>query len=523
MPKFKLSRRTVLRCAGLAGASIALPPLEAMVKRPGLFYGSNLAEAEGPPKKLIIFHWPQGVPVSGRLEDQGSTWFPFYNGLFQGELTPALAPLENYKNLINVICSLTYEDVGKNVGNSHGHAPGVTTGFQPWAPKDYGADPNSDHRSISAGLSVDQLAGNKIGVGKSPVKALTTCLYGEQYEVTPLCWARAQAPGAPNPVLASPALWDPKAVFTQVFQGNISNDPAASQALAKKNALKQSILNFAKDDISFYKGKLGKTDQQRLDEHLQTISEIESRITGTPVSCNDASAYETSGKSYDAYSDEEAPQYAKLMIDMHVLALRCNITHVSFNSMGVTGTDRKYPFAGVNIGHHCIAHSGNGCEVQGQARTNAYNGVVGWYMKQFAYLLDELSKPDATGNTLLDQSAVIAFSEFGDAGGHSVHYVPFIVAGKAGRTGANAMPTGQNIFYRCEYKSPNSQGYRCDATSSISMGAANSLPGAPYRTTNELWQTALQAVGALKPGEVFGEPSLNTKPLAGLWLPSSEL
>jgi hypothetical protein len=44
------------------------------------------------------------------------------------------------------------------------------------------------------------------------------------------------------------------------------------------------------------------------------------------------------------------------------------------------------------------------------------------------------------------------------------------------------------------------------------------MPGAKADVCiNDLWTTALRAVGALDDDEVFGDPTLDTTTIAGLW------
>ena len=72
-------------------------------------------------------------------------------------------------------------------------------------------------------------------------------------------------------------------------------------------------------------------------------------------------------------------------------------------------------------------------------------------MEMVAYLMSLLKATDGTLPPLLDSTAMVALSEFGDGGLHYDAYIPVICAGKAGATGASAMKTGYNLAFPCAY------------------------------------------------------------------------
>src|SRR5262249_23944936 len=73
---------------------------------------------------------------------------------------------------------------------------------------------------------------------------------------------------------------DPYNAYSSLFAGNTS-DPAAAAALAKRIAMKQSALDNAIDEISSLRAKLGTADQQRLDQHTQSLRDIERALLAT--------------------------------------------------------------------------------------------------------------------------------------------------------------------------------------------------------------------------------------------------
>jgi hypothetical protein len=86
MRSLKLHRRAVLRglCSGLA-ASVALPPLEAMLNSNGTAYAQGVSI----PKRFGIFFWGNGIRINRWVPSgTGTSWVP----------SPELQPLSTVKD-----------------------------------------------------------------------------------------------------------------------------------------------------------------------------------------------------------------------------------------------------------------------------------------------------------------------------------------------------------------------------------------------------------------------------------------
>jgi hypothetical protein len=191
--------------------------------------------------------------------------------------------------------------------------------------------------------------------------------------------------------------------------------------------------------------------------------------------------------------------YGQTMIGLQVMAQRCDLTRSSFISLGPSQNYFTFPHLGITCDYHSICHGT--C-----ANVELYKKIATYHMEQLAYLL-KLLKADSGTGALLDSSVLVATSEFGDGGLHYDSYVPFVVAGKAGRTGADAMKAGRNLIFPCSLSQGFQNGPFC-ATKA----------GTPNRCINDVWQSALEALGVLAPGQKYGDPTLDTKPLEGLWV-----
>lgn len=480
MRSLKLNRRALLRGMGVAGLAIALPPLEAMFDSRGVLHGGAARAGTGP-KRLVLFHWPQGLPVGWGAADEGF-WYPTEGGA-GWQITEGLQPLADFKEDINIVSGLTYEQITEHVG-SHGHAAALFTGHKVLPESPGSAEPTTQ------GPSVDRIAGQKIG-GSTKFSSIATGLYdqGEGW------WSWSSAG------VRSPLELDPKVLFDKLFAGASLDPDDAAAATART----KSILDFVKTDIEDLQRVLGKGDRDRLEQHLTSIRELEKQVT-TPIS---ASCSLPPAPGTVAYTDEQCTEYARLMIDLAVMALRCDMTRVALISLGPSQNYRVFSHLGVPIDYHNVCHRGLADPGQDIHDTDAgtqqaigyYKSIAKWHMEQLAYLMSLLKASDGVG-ALIDDCAMVATSEFSGGGSHHNQFIPVIVAGKI-----NNMPTGQNIIFPCQMAETWQTPPWC-----------GSLPGPENVCINDLWQTALQAVDALGEGEKFGDPTLDTKPLAGLWV-----
>src|SRR5262249_26302319 len=136
----RISRRTVLRGIGTA---VALPLLEAML--PKALAAGEQAKA---PKRLAFLYVPNGIPMQD--------WTPKAEGA-DSELPAILQAMKPYQQDRLVLTGLTADKARPNGDGPGDHARAAAaflTGCQPR--KTGGAD-------IKVGVSVDQLAANRIG------------------------------------------------------------------------------------------------------------------------------------------------------------------------------------------------------------------------------------------------------------------------------------------------------------------------------------------------------------------------
>ena len=378
--KTKLHRRTFL--AG-AGTLLALPMLDAMLP------GRKTARADEPtsPQRFMTFHFPIGVNrESWKPTGTETDWT-------LGDTQQSLAA-----HKADITCITGVDASGDKTGRSvhTGHvATFLTAGDVPMSTK-------------AMDTSADQIIANAL-YGKTPFRSLEigTAILNENPNKEPgydpvlkdhLSWSN----GTPLPKEINPS-----ALFDRLFTGT-SSDPAVN---AKRRALRQSIIDAVREDATSLRGRLGKADDAKLDEYLTGVRELEQRIQSTGGSACAAGARPGPPK--------DVRDRVKQMIDLSVLAFKCDLTRVITFGYEHTVTEQTHPWVGVTDGYHIgVTHNQPGAP---------YIAVNKWIVSQFAYLLDQLK-----ANALLDDTIVYFASEMGEGSSHSAKDLPIIVAGKGG-------------------------------------------------------------------------------------------
>ncbi|MEO6435606.1 MAG: DUF1552 domain-containing protein, partial [Tepidisphaeraceae bacterium] len=278
---------------------------------------------------------------------------------------------------------------------------------------------------IRAGISVDQLLADRIGdqtvlrslelsCDAGPRTGACDSGYSCAYQFN-LSWRSETMPVMPEV--------DPKQVFERLF-GDAGQGRDSQQARTRRAMFQKSILDFVSDDARRLQSRLGGNDRRKMDEYLTAIREIEKRVE---------LAHKTAPR---LPSDVRAPEmfesfeeHVRLMFDMLALAFQTDSTRVATFIIGHEGSNRAYPFIGVNDGHHDISHHQNlPATVEKITRINTFHTT------QLAYFLDKLKSIKEGEGTLLDQSMIVYGSGLGDGDRHNHDDLPILLAGRGGGT-----------------------------------------------------------------------------------------
>jgi hypothetical protein len=235
---------------------------------------------------------------------------------------------------------------------------------------------------------------------------------------------------------------DPLNGFTRVF-GGVSQ--GGDGDLAKRR--KKSVLDAALGDLESLRQRLGQTERERLDVHLDSLREVEGRITQNAAAGCSTGGFNGAGFSVSptdyypkTYHKEELLQtVGTLQMDLAILALSCGATNVVSLMWSHPVSPTRIPATGASAGNHDASHYGE----ETSALACDFIKLKRWFMEQFAYLIDKLSRtPDGDGS-LLDNTLVLLCSELGDSDDHDHKSVPFVLAGRAG----GALRTGRYLNY----------------------------------------------------------------------------
>src|SRR5579871_3293589 len=407
-----IPRRTFLR--GL-GAAVSLPLLEAMLPLSAL--ASSAAKSR--PNRMAFIFVPNGMHMPA--------WTPTADGV--GFALPSIMePLKNVKDSLTVLTGLTQhnaEALGDGGGDHARSAAAWLTGCHPR--KTSGAD-------IKAGISVDQLAAQKVGritpfpsleMGCEPAATAGDCDTGYSCAYTSnIAWRSATMPLAHEV--------SPRLVFERLF-GN--GDPnATAQSRAQRRLEQRSILDFVMEDAHQLNSRLGVRDQSKLDEYFSSIREIEERLNRVEKSARQLPAPETLPTGVPS----DMGEHIRLMYDMMTLAFQSDMTRICTFMIAHDGSNRSYPEAGVPEGHHDMSHHGGDPKKQEKIRL-----INHFHVTQLAYLLEKLQSIHEPEGTLLDNAMIVYGAGISDGNAHNHDNLPILLAGR----GAGTIQTGRHVRY----------------------------------------------------------------------------
>lgn len=405
-----LSRRTFLK--GL-GAAMALPMLDAMT--PAAVAARNVAG----PTRMAFIYLPNGV-----IMDE---WRP--EAVLDLNLSRTLAPLANHRDDLNVLTGLAQLNgraLGDGAGDHARAAASYLTGVHPY--KTSGAD-------IKLDVSVDQVAAEHIGdQTRLPSLELTlergrlagncdsgySCAYSNS-----ISWRSEKTPNPPE--------HNPRQVFERLFGGFDAS--ASKKERDRQRKYRTSVLDMVSDDTKKLMRKLGRTDQQKMDEYLYAVRKLEQRIESAE-NLEKLHLEDLSTPPEDRPSD--FVDYARLMFDLQVLAFRTDQTRIITMMIGREGSNRKHKEIDIGDGHHEMSHhKGDEEKIEKLRRVNVH------HMEQVAYFLDQLKAVEEEESNLLDRSMILCGSGLSDGNRHRHHDLPLVLAGK----GNGTIKTGRHLMY----------------------------------------------------------------------------
>jgi len=382
-----LSRRRMLQGV-FAGSTvgIGLPLLEAMV-------GRRAWAQSTPPTRFGVWFWGNGVKVD--------RWVPTSTG---AGWTPN-SETEPLRSLVPYVSVVSGCHIKTATHPHHSGMTGILTGMkyhQLGTVRDTIA-------STFAGQSVDQIAADAFD-GLAPFRSLelgVTKFRGTDEGST----FQHLSHNGPNNFNASE--YSARRVYERLF--GVPADP-------QLDLVRASVLDAVGGQVSSLSRRLGHADQVRLEQHLDSIRQLERRLEAGASACT---FVEPVTDIADVDGLEQIAEKNRVMSELLALALACDLTRAFSIQYSTCGSGVIFWEAGASDGLHGLCHT----EGNPQPTVHAATTLT---MADFAVFLQTLADtPEGDGN-LLDSCSILGTTELADGYTHSNSDFPILVAGLGG-------------------------------------------------------------------------------------------
>lgn len=411
-----IGRRQLMRGALASAASV--PLLRALES-------TAFAADPGTLKNFICVYYPHGVAAEYwalRTGESESSFNINYDNCSLQPFDDAKTYGKSFKNKLLVIEGL---DLLSNA-NGHDTAGTILTGSRIDGKKPL-------NPSLDQVLAVDQGLGSSspvtsisLGVGNDSTESGSTLSFGKG--------------GAPLPKII-----DPMQAFNTLFANlAVPSGGGSTGSADHKRKVGQSILDFIRGQVSDLKPKLGASEQQKLDQHLTSLREIEKQLQAraTPPSggaggrCSPTPPDASKFPKLKGYNGGE-PYYDAITeahIDVLANAVACGVTRFAtllMNDLSYQGNPLGLPADN----HGGVAHTYNASPIGNNGRPG--NGDPATWLQlaklnryNFSKVARLMQKLDALG--ALDNTLIYVSSDMGNPALHSTQNVPTLLCGGAG-------------------------------------------------------------------------------------------
>jgi hypothetical protein len=387
MSLHRLNRRTFLR--GL-GVSMALPWLES-TKVWGDESAGTSSSSEAPVRLAVLF---AGNGFHSR------EWWARGSGK-QMELGKVLEPLSEFREKMLFVQGLFNAEALK--GNIHSSQTGNLLSGAPLA----------SGGEIRSGTSLDQLLAQRYGTSTKVPSLVLGCEKSnpsvhKNYSMLYSSHISWSSPTTPTPLEIYPAL-----AFDRLFKDEV-------------NAGDKSVLDAVLADASDLRRRISESDQQKLDEYLDSVRDVEQRLERAGKKGELQGWRPTLSKPNIPRPAEGIPQdiaeHMRLMADILILGFQTDTTRITTLKLNNDHSSLRFPNLGVDyMIHHLLSHSD----------TDDWLKVNRFFMEQVAYIARRMEGIQEGERTLLDNSMLLFCSSM-LTGNHDANRLPVILLGGAG-------------------------------------------------------------------------------------------
>jgi hypothetical protein len=396
-----MSRRGFLRGSG--GVVLTLPWLESLPLR-AEDSGKLVATKSRPepPVRFACLYFSNGVePAHWWARGEGASM----------EIGPGLEPMMPFRQDMLFLKGLFNEQAARHKSAHMGRMANLLSGA--WV--------STDQAEIRVGQTMDQVLARRIGtqtavpslvVGIEPTELRLedglSMIYGSS-----ISWASDTKPAT-------------KEIYpARVFDLLVGN--------ADGRRIDQSILDEVRADARDLAGRVSVPDRRKLDEYLESIRDIERRITRA----SDEGRLEGWRPTLTAPNlprpaeslPQHIPDHMRMMLDLIVLAFQMDKTRVATCMLNNDLSQMNFGFLkGVHGSLHLdLTHNGHEREREAMyLKTNQY------HIAQFAYLVGRMKAISEGEGSLLDHSLLMCCSNLFDGDRHQADEMPILLAGRGG-------------------------------------------------------------------------------------------
>ena len=373
------------------GVALALPFLN------GMSWARGSGGVELPKRMLVSYfaygaYMPNGVNgvAVGDQPHHDWSWWPCREA---GPLTfnKSSAPFEPLKDHVSYLRGLDHQGGWKMGGHSSGDVFAT------------GADMTEHEKTNN--ISIDQVAANHHG-HKTRYSSLVLGTEGGTGSYGSSKTLSHRGPGRPIP-----SLHKPQEIFNRLF------DPYAGKGVEQVRAglrREASILDEMLDHSRSFRSRLGREDQGKVDEYLESIRALEQRVERTSKwTHQELPKVDTKGLNLEV-SHKDPQEYLRCMYDLIYLAFQTDSTRFATLMLESeqSSNSEMWNYATYVLGYkgatHDIAHK----------RPAEYSGQWDrWRAEQHAYFLQRLRDTPEGDGSMLDRTVVL----WGSAHPHASH------------------------------------------------------------------------------------------------------
>ena len=364
-----MNRRTLLKAAGV---SLALPNLDIFAEQ----------KKQQQIKRFVGIAAPLGVyPPAFFAKGKGKNY----------SFNETTKPLEKFRNDVTMFTNLDHGLTG-----GHGAIHTLFSGVKR-------QDANSSIRYPEKNISLDQKFANTVG-------------FNTRFHSLAVCPSQKNKLGLGNNTtwtkngIAVPNIEDPAILFDKLFK---QDSQQVIKSKMRKADIRGSILDTVMGQAKTMNNKLGKVDQQKMDQYFTSIRGLEKKI-----------------KIQKNWFDKEKPKAEKMgfavATQTDLFPIFFDLLHLALVTDSTRSTVFHVPF-GIDLAAIGVESRGyHGCSHHGKnpGAVADLKKVDTFLMKQMARFLGKLKE-----SNILDDTVVVFGSGMSDGSPHSNQCLPIIMAG----------------------------------------------------------------------------------------------